>query len=61
MPTAELQPAETASEVNHSAAERTPNYGAILSVRGTVVDVRFERGLPPIYTVLRAGAKKQIV
>lgn len=61
MPTAELQPSETASAVHHSAAEREPNYGAILSVRGTVIDVRFDRGLPPIYTVLRAGAKKQIV
>jgi F-type H+-transporting ATPase subunit beta len=61
MPTAELQSAEAASALNHSTAERKPNYGAILSVRGTVVDVRFDQDLPSIYTVLRAGDKKQIV
>jgi len=37
------------------------NSGAVVSVRGSVVDVRFDDSLPPIYTVLRAGAKKQIV
>jgi F-type H+-transporting ATPase subunit beta len=61
MPTAELQSAEAASALNQSTAKRKPNYGAILSVRGTVVDVRFEQDLPSIYTVLRAGDKKQIV
>ena len=30
-------------------------------MRGSVVDVRFDEHLPPIYSVLRAGAKKQIV
>src|SRR6185436_16268786 len=37
------------------------NLGVVVSVRGSVVDVRFEDHLPPIYSVLRAGAKKQIV
>src|ERR1017187_9030458 len=37
------------------------NPGAVVSVRGSVVDVRFDEHLPPIYSVLRAGAKKQIV
>ena len=32
------------------------NSGVIVSVRGSVVDVRFERSLPPIYSVLHAGA-----
>ena len=32
------------------------NHGAVVSVRGSVVDVRFERLLPPIFSVLRAGA-----
>jgi len=44
--------------------EKTPrssNFGAVVSVRGSVVDIRFDRQLPPIYTVLRAGAEKQIV
>jgi len=35
--------------------------GAIVSVRGSVVDVRFEHSLPPIYSVLHAGAKGEIV
>ena len=37
------------------------NYGAVVPVRGSVVDVRFERHLPPIFSVLRAGTKQQIV
>ena len=37
------------------------NLGVVVSVRGSVVDVRFDMHLPPIYTVLRAGAEKQIV
>ena len=39
----------------------TPNLGTVASVRGSVVDVRFDGPLPPIYTVLRAGAKNEIV
>jgi hypothetical protein len=35
--------------------------GAIVSVRGSVVDVRFDEHLPPIYSVLRAGDEGQIV
>lgn len=30
-------------------------------MRGSVVDVRFDRHLPPIYSVLRAGAERQVV
>jgi F-type H+/Na+-transporting ATPase subunit beta len=37
------------------------NRGAISAVRGSVVDVRFERDLPPIHSVLRAGANGEIV
>ena len=37
------------------------NHGAIVSVRGSVVDVRFEGRLPPIYSLLLAGADRQIV
>ncbi len=33
----------------------TLNLGAVVSVRGSVVDVRFEHYLPPIYSLLRAG------
>ena len=38
----------------------TLNYGRIVSVRGSVVDVWFEDNLPPIYTLLHAGKDKQI-
>ncbi len=38
-----------------------PNLGSVASVRGSVVDMRFDEHLPPIYSVLRAGAEKQII
>jgi F-type H+-transporting ATPase subunit beta len=34
--------------------------GKIISVRGSVVDIRFSSCLPPIYSLLFAGEKKQI-
>ena len=37
------------------------NFGVVVSVRGSVVDVRFDGSLPPIYSVLRAGEQGQIV
>jgi F-type H+-transporting ATPase subunit beta len=37
------------------------NVGSVVSVRGSVVDIRFEEQLPPIYTVLRAGHERRIV
>jgi F-type H+-transporting ATPase subunit beta len=37
------------------------NSGVVVSVRGSVVDVRFDGRLPPIYSVLHAGDKKRIV
>jgi F-type H+-transporting ATPase subunit beta len=37
------------------------NSGVVISVRGSVVDVRFDEQLPPIYTVLLAGADNQII
>ena len=36
------------------------NYGKIISVRGSVVDVLFEKNLPPIYTVLHTGKDKTV-
>ena len=44
-------------------ASQTPstNLGAVVSVRGSVVDVRFDQRLPPIYSLLRAGATDEIV
>jgi F-type H+-transporting ATPase subunit beta len=37
------------------------NLGAVAAVRGSVVDVRFERSLPPLNSVLRTGEKSEIV
>ena len=40
-------------------ARKSPaNVGAVVSVRGSVVDVRFDMRLPPIYSVLHTGADK---
>src|SRR5580692_12075835 len=39
----------------------SPNHGAVVSVRGSVVDIRFDTHLPPIYSLLLAGVKNQIV
>ncbi len=35
--------------------------GVIVAVRGSVVDVRFEAGLPPIYSLLRTGPNADIL
>ena len=44
------------------AGQKAPtNRGVIVAVRGSVVDARFDTHLPPIYSVLRAGAKNEIV
>ncbi|MDQ2832806.1 MAG: F0F1 ATP synthase subunit beta [Acidobacteriota bacterium] len=61
MPLVEEPPAEAPADLDRSALLTTPNCGTIVAVRGTVVDVRFERDLPPIYSVLHAGARKQII
>ena len=37
------------------------NLGSVVSVRGGVVDVRFDRRLPPIFSVLHAGAEGEII
>jgi len=37
------------------------NLGTVVSVRGSVVDIRFDEHLPPIYSVLRAGDEGRIV
>ncbi|MEX2090040.1 MAG: F0F1 ATP synthase subunit beta, partial [Bacteroidota bacterium] len=37
------------------------NQGTIVSVRGSVVDIRFADRLPPIYSVLRTGDEGHII
>ena len=39
----------------------TNRVGTITSVRGSVVDIRFEESLPPIYSVLHAGEDEKII
>ena len=45
----------------HSETVDSPALGVVVAVRGSVVDARFDRRLPPIYSVLRAGAGNKIV
>ena len=40
---------------------RVSNLGVVVSVRGSVVDIRFDDHLPPIYSVLRAGTERRMV
>jgi F-type H+-transporting ATPase subunit beta len=44
-----------------SDGAKLTNRGAVISVRGSVVDVRFGHSLPPINSILLAGAPGQIV
>jgi F-type H+-transporting ATPase subunit beta len=44
-----------------TSATSAAGVGAVVSVRGSVVDIHFERHLPPIYSVLHAGEKDEIV
>ena len=36
------------------------NIGVVTSVRGSVVDARFEHHLPPIYSLLHAGKEPRV-
>ncbi len=47
-------------DMNMDSKPNSPNLGTVVSVRGSVVDMRFENRLPPVYSLLHAGAKKQI-
>ena len=52
----------TAAEIMNARPEDSPpNRGKILAVRGSVVEAHFDRDLPHINTVLRAGRKEEIV
>ncbi len=42
-------------------ASTPANLGVVQAVRGSVVDIRFDGYLPPIYSLLRAGAEHEIV
>ena len=38
-----------------------PERGSVVSVRGGIVDLRFERHIPVIHSLLRAGKREEIV
>ena len=44
-----------------TASAPTRNTGVILSIRGSVVDARFDKALPSIYSVLHAGSGGAVV
>jgi F-type H+-transporting ATPase subunit beta len=46
---------------NHEIENKSSKLGTVVAVRGSVVDVRFDTALPPIYTVLRTGLDKKII
>jgi len=43
-----------------SSNTRFSNIGTVVSVRGSVVDIHFDKHLPPIYSLLRAGIEGKI-
>jgi len=48
-------------EIAMQGKSKSTNLGAVVSVRGSVVDVHFDEHLPPVYSVLRAGPEKKII
>ena len=50
---AEGSPGE-AREEHRGARTDLENLGSVVSVRGSVVDVRFDERLPPVHSVLRS-------
>jgi F-type H+/Na+-transporting ATPase subunit beta len=53
--------AESPSRLTMENKASLSNLGVVVSVRGSIVDTRFDERLPPIYSVLRAGVEKRIV
>jgi F-type H+/Na+-transporting ATPase subunit beta len=43
------------------ATHASENHGSVLSVRGSVIDARFDRNLPAINNLLRAGVNAQVL
>ncbi len=44
-----------------SAADRSRSVGRVVRVRGSVIDARFDRGVPPLYNELRTGEAQEVV
>ena len=51
----------TSSVPNKKEKSNSVNLGVITAVRGSVVDIWFNKQLPPIYSVLRTGTKNEII
>lgn len=49
----------TTLKVGAGGTANCVNAGRVASVRGSVVDMRFDTRLPPIHTMLRTGAGQQ--
>lgn len=47
--------------MNMTVAASGKNTGIVVAIRGSVVDVRFDANLPPIYSVLRTGPDNNII
>jgi F-type H+-transporting ATPase subunit beta len=47
--------------MTHPREQPSSNRGVVVAVRGSVVDIRFDAHLPPIYSLLRAGDEGRIV
>ena len=35
--------------------------GSVIAIRGSVVDIRFTEDIPPIFTILTAGGRNEII
>ena len=53
--------ASTSALETKATLKPASNPGIVAAVRGSVVDVRFEQHLPPIYSLLRTGKDNEIV
>ncbi|GAC22194.1 F0F1 ATP synthase subunit beta [Paraglaciecola arctica] len=51
----------TMNSVVPTAKDKSTNFGAVVAIRGSVVDVRFDKALPPIHSKLTMGDNQQIV
>jgi F-type H+-transporting ATPase subunit beta len=47
--------------VSESSLQEYTNRGAVIAVRGSVVDALFERGVPAIRSILRAGVAGRVI
>src|SRR5208337_4812126 len=54
------QGAKMTHSVMSANGTKASNDGVITSVRGSVVDARFDESLPPIYSLLRAGKEARV-